>query len=393
MNILFIHHHKKNKFSYRAGNFAKELVSKGHSVNAICISEKKHFRVTKYYENGVFYIETPDLFFGRARSGWDLWNTLIRIFLIKKLDFDLIFAFETRPATIYPVMYSLSKKKVPLIIDWVDWWGHGGLITENRPYWYRILFEKMETYYEENFRSLADGTVVISSGLINRAIDLGVNEKSIIELPNGSASEIKESTDSKIFRNMFNIPQNSFVICDTGKDVLIGNDLFFKAIQLVINSDPNVFFIMTGSKKEKFKTLASKYGIKDHFLHLGFLPTNELEMAMSCADVFIIPFEDKPSNKGRWPGKIGKYLSLGRPVITNPVGAMKSLLEKHQIGLLADQFPEDIASKITYLKNNPEECKVYGNNARRLAENELSWSNLTDRLEKFLYITANAFNR
>jgi len=391
MRILFIHHHRKHKYLFRAGQFSRELVKRGHDITALCTSEKKHFKICQYIEDGVHYIESPDLFFGRARSGWDIWNIIVRILLLKKQEFDLIYAFETRPATIFPVKYLLKNKKTPLVIDWADWWGHGGLILENRPRWYQLLFGGMETYYEEHFRNLADGTVVISTGLISRAIKLGVDQNTIVEITNGAVTDGIKVIDSKTYRKQFAIPQASFVICDTGKDVLIGNDLLFKAFKIVLKSHSDVFFLMTGSGKKKFDALASEIGMDLNFKHLGFLPSHELQKAISCADVFVIPFVDKPSNLGRWPGKIGKYLSQGRPIISNPVGVMKSLLKKHQIGLLADETPEDMAEKILFLRDNPKLCNEFGYNARKLAENDLNWSKLTDKLELFFETSIQRF--
>ena len=43
---------------------------------------------------------------------------------------------------------------------------------------------------------------------------------------------------------------------------------------------------------------------------------------------------DRPANQGRWPGRINDYLCAGRPVITQPVGEMKILLEQEAIGRL-----------------------------------------------------------
>jgi len=386
-----IHHHRKHKFLFRAAHFAKELAKRGHDITAICISEKNHFRINQYKDDGVFYVESPDLLFGQVRSGWDVWNTISRILFLRKKEFDLIYAFETRPATIYPIKYISKKKRTPLVIDWVDWWGHGGLISENRPRWYQLLFGRMETYYEENFRHLADGTVVISSGLINRAIKLGLDQNTIVEIPNGAVTDGIKVVDSKAYRKQFVIPHDSFVICDTGKDVLIGNDLLFKAFKIVLKSHSDVFFLMTGSEKKQFDTLASEIGINMNFKHLGFLPYRELQKVITCADVFVIPFEDKPSNLGRWPGKIGKYLSQGRPIISNPVGVMKSLLTEYKIGLLADETPEDMAEKILFLRDNPKLCNEFGYNARKLAENDLNWSKLTDKLELFFEISIQRF--
>jgi glycosyltransferase involved in cell wall biosynthesis len=95
--------------------------------------------------------------------------------------------------------------------------------------------------------------------------------------------------------------------------------------------------------------------------------------------------ENRPYNKGRWPNKMGDYLSLGRPTVSNPVGDIKDLFERHEIGLLADWTPEDFAAKIIYLLDHPDIAKKISQNARWVAENEYNWSILGEKLEKFYF--------
>ena len=51
----------------------------------------------------------------------------------------------------------LDAHNIPLITDWNDWFGRGGIITVLRPKWYRILFANVETYYEEAYRKKVRG--------------------------------------------------------------------------------------------------------------------------------------------------------------------------------------------------------------------------------------------
>ena len=155
------------------------------------ISEKKRIGFTEYEWDGIHVIETPDLLWGRLRSGWDIWNLLNRCLYLRKVTehFDLIHCFETRPATIYPALYFSKKKHIPIITDWNDWWGRHGLIDVNRPYWYRLLGGWFETYFEEAFRAKAAGLTVIAKGLEQRAIELGVDPENICYISGGASTD------------------------------------------------------------------------------------------------------------------------------------------------------------------------------------------------------------
>ena len=89
---------------------AKNLVLRGHKVILVVISEQRRLGVEETQWDGVRVIETPDMLWGRLRSGWDMWDILNRIIFLKqeKERYDLIHCFETRPATIYPALFYLS---------------------------------------------------------------------------------------------------------------------------------------------------------------------------------------------------------------------------------------------------------------------------------------------
>ena len=189
--ILMICHQRLFKAWLRPGILARGLVEKGHRVTMMVVADEARFRFKRSIIDGVDVIETPDLTSGRLRSGWNPVSVWRRTRCVRRLDsdYDLIHLFETRPATIYPGLAVQRRLNVPLFIDWIDWWGRGGLIEINRPAWYRFLFERMETYYEEHFRTRADASTVMCHGLVERAVGLGVARETILHLRNGADHE------------------------------------------------------------------------------------------------------------------------------------------------------------------------------------------------------------
>ncbi len=101
-------------------------------------------------------------------------------------QFDLIHVFECRPVTIFPILFLIKKQKhVIFLPDWSDWWGRGGLMNDQRPFWYRPRFGPIETYFEDEFRKKADGITVIANSLSDRASRLGIDPKRICRIPQG----------------------------------------------------------------------------------------------------------------------------------------------------------------------------------------------------------------
>lgn len=155
------------------------------------------------------------------------------------------------------------------------------------------------------------------------------------------------------------------------------------ALAIVAREHPNVKLLMTGQVKQAVLDLARTHEVEQHLHLVGFLPFEELPWYLGCADVFVLPFPDTIYNRGRWPNKIGDYMSIGRPTISNPYGDIKNLFDEYQVGLLADWDPQDFAQKITSVLENPSLASRMGKNARWVAETKLSWQVLIKRLEEF----------
>jgi|SRR5678815_4501951 glycosyltransferase involved in cell wall biosynthesis len=381
MKILFLTHHRRFKTFLRSGAMARELVKRGHEVTLICISDQARFVRKESLVDGVRYVETPDLLPAKLRSGWDPWNAFRRWLYLGNKRYDLVHAFETRPASIYPLLAHLRHNPTPLVIDWIDWWGRGGLISELRPRWYQTLFGGLETYFEEHFRGLADSTTVISRALAERARKLGVKEGTTYWIPDGASTDRFHPINKLRHRAAYSLAEDHFVLGFSALDVTFDGDLVLEALKRITLAHPKTVLITTGQYSPSLQKRASALGVENHFRQLGMLPYDTLPKALSCVDAFVLPFRNKVSNVGRWPHKIGDYMSLGRPTVTNPVGELKLLFEKHRIGLLADETADDMAAKILELLHNPQLREELGAAARDVAVKQFSWELIVDKLE------------
>ncbi|VGO12156.1 hypothetical protein PDESU_00707 [Pontiella desulfatans] len=382
MNLLFVCHQRRFKADLRPGRLARFLAERGHHVTLLCIADHAKFRMKKYMQDGVCFIETPDLLFGSLRSGWDPASVLRRRTMLGKLGvFDLVHVFETRPATIYPVLRFLKKHPAPLVIDWIDWWGRGGIITTNRPKWYQVLFGPFETFYEEHYRTLANATTVICTALGHRAEGLGVHPDSIFKVPIGADTEAIPFVDPATHRSAFDFLETDRIALFSAMDAVMDVELVFSAAKRVHAVCPEFKLVMTGNGAERLTQQAKAFGIGDFFVHLGRLPQEQFVEALTCADVFLLPFADEIYNRGRWPCKIGDYLAAGRPIVSNPVGEVRELMQKHQVGILTDFDSDKFAEGIKNVLEDLDQSRSMGQNARHVAENELAWDGILDELE------------
>ncbi|HRK35532.1 MAG TPA: glycosyltransferase, partial [Candidatus Hydrogenedentes bacterium] len=111
----------------------------------------------------------------------------------------------------------------------------------------------------------------------------------------------------------------------------------------------------------------------------------ELPNYLSAADVFLMPYSQKVSNVGRWPNKIGDYMCIGRPTISNPVGEVKRLFERFPIGALCEETPEGMAAAARDFLNDGARAVRAGMVAREVAEKVFAWDKLVMGLENWYY--------
>jgi glycosyltransferase involved in cell wall biosynthesis len=385
LNILMITHHRRHKIFPRSYSIAHAMIRRGHKVTLIAISDQSRWGIKDTDWDGVRVVETPDLLWGRLRSGWDLWNLLNRVLYLSQDEgpYDLVHCFETRPASIYPALIYCHHHKLPLLTDWNDWWGRGGLIDEVRPKWYRFLFEGVETYYEEAFRKRGAGVTVISSALAKRANDLGVPPERICHLPGGTLPDFFQQLPKNACRKRLGLSLTIPILGFSSLDSHLDLSIVLHALSIVVKQYPNTKLIITGKPARSVLDLARDFGVENNIHLTGFLPREELPWYLGSADLFVLPLADKVYNVGRWPNKICDYMSMGRPTISNPVGDIKTLFEDHQIGLLTQWDPVDFSEKIIYLIEHSDIAEKLGDNAREVAVTEFDWKLLVRRLENF----------
>lgn len=386
LKILMITHHRAYKVQFRSHAMAKHLTARGHSVHEMCIADTRRFGIAKDTKNGVTMIETPDLLWGRGRSGWDAWDTLNRIVYLARQgeDFDLIHCFETRPTTIYPALFYARRKGIPFVTDWVDWWGRGGIIDAFRPKWYRRWFGSLETYYEEAFRARGAGLTTISQALRQRAIDdLGVDAKQTLYLPNGTDLEAFPLRDKASCREHIGMNPDIPVLGFSSLDSHFDLDFVMQVLAYLKEGFPDVTLLITGKAGDDVMQNAAEHDVSDHIYRSGFVPFEELGWYLGACDVFVLPFPDTAYNRGRWPNKLSDYMSVGRPIVANPVGEVGHVLTSHGIGILAEWDVPAFVGAIAELLRDPGRATVMGRAARHLAENTYNWENLIIRLEDF----------
>lgn len=371
----------------RCYNYGRELAALGHEITLLSISPARRFTCRYETRDGINVVETPDLLWGVMRTGWDLWDTVWRMGWLRGRSFDLVHAFDCRPAVILPALYAKRRTGRPLVIDWADWWGRGGTIQERSGWFVRTFFGPVETFFEEAFRARADGTTVISRALYDRAAGLGVPEESMILLPQGSDVGSVYPCDKAAAREELGLPPDVHIVGHLG--VLLRNDavLLFSSMELVQQKSPGCRLLLVGNHKQR---VDASLPVGGAIIETGFVSGEKLVKYLAACDVLVLPLLDTIAGRGRWPSKIGDYLAAGRPVVSTDVGDASVLLREHEAGLVTGDNPTALSEGILSLLGDVPLREKLGSRARSVAEGVLAWPLLADRIEKFYLQYTNA---
>lgn len=362
---------------FRAYHFGRELARRGHEVDLISISRCRRWRFDQEHHDRLTIYGSPDLFWGRGRTGWDPWDVFRRTLRVRRQRYDLVHAFDSRPAVIVPALAAQSRG-TPLVLDWADWWGRGGTIEE-RPTSsaLRKIARPIETFFEERFRTRADGTTVISSALAERAASLGVPAERILRIPQGSDVAAVTPRDRVASRARLNLPSDVPIAGYLG--VLLSSDAALLAGSWcrIRELHPDAHLVMIGDPKKAILD-------EDHsVIKTGFVPHDQMVSYLAACDVLLLPMKNTIASRGRWPSKLNDYMAAGRPIAATEVGDSSVLFRENGIGVATADDSDSFAAGVSSLLKDPEGRRQMGERARMIAEREFAWPALTQRLEAY----------
>lgn len=379
MNICMLNHN----VAWGGGTFkrclpiATELVRQGHRVTLVTTAPSARLRTSRRIHEGVTLVEEPALFPGRLRSGWDPVDLGRRLFGVVRNEFgrpDVIHAFDARPTVILPALLLARRTGAPLVLDWADWWGRGGTIEErDTGKLVRFLVRRPETWFEESFRTRAKRTTVISKALAQRAIHLGVSQSSITIVPQGCDARTIQPMEIGEARRRSSLPEGVPIIGYLGTLLKSDGAQLFKTFAEIRDTYRNARLLMIGNPH---LSLPDQPGL----IRVGFVPKDLLAQYLGACDFFVLPLNDSVANRARWPSKINDYMAAGRATVATPVGDVADVIQKHGIGLVGSVEDGAMARACLRLIADSDECESFGNNARLLAEKQLSWESVCQGL-------------
>ena len=220
--------------------------------------------------------------------------------------------------------------------------------------------------------------IVVTSELKNVLCnDYRVSDDRVVVIENGANTDLFIPTDSEDARKELCLdPSDGFVCFVGGLLRWQGVEYLIGSAPLVLEECPNTKFIIVGygAMREELVSLAEEIGVSDKFIFTGFVPYDNVPLYINASDVCVAPFVRKLNKKGGLCSlKMPEYLACGKPLVISRLSGLE-IIEKRDMGIVVEpESPQDLASAIVRLLQDPELRKKMGANGRKYVVENRSW--------------------
>ena len=235
-------------------------------------------------------------------------------------------------------------------------------------FWERIeqwIFPKLETIY------------TVNSSIAKLYSDKYQKEVSIVRnvSPKGQPETIKT-------RESIGLPVDKFIVILQGAGINVDRGAE-EAVEAVRGLENVLLLILgDGDAVPSLKAYVTENALTDSVLFLPKKPYSEMMQYTACADLGLTL--DKPSNMNyrfSLPNKLFDYLHANIPVICTDLPEVASVVRKHEVGLVLNEFTvHELKEHIVRLKNDTELLARLKANCMAAAELEC-WEKETETLQ------------
>ena len=364
----------------RAQALARWLAPRGYQITIIVGRATPGLGSIRTPIAGAERREMPDILPARLRGGglspMDLAGRARHVLQVR---YDIVHAFEPRPATVGPALLSRRRWGSAYVAECDDLWGAEG-IAATRPLAWRATLGRFDDAMEHFVWKQADAASAPTTELVNRIRRAGLPEDRIALVSVGADFEQIRPLPKGPMRSELGVPSEADVVVHVGStdyDQALLAETFLALARL----NPGAFLLMSGGRLPAVERRLAQAGLHGRWRHMGFVPFDQVERVLACADVALMPYSDRPLNRGRFPGRFGDYLASGRPIVTNPTGDAGRIVVEEGVGLAAPEEPAAFASVVQTLLRDPRRREEMGKRARRLAETRYSWRVMAEKLD------------
>ncbi len=212
-----------------------------------------------------------------------------------------------------------------------------------------------------------------------RLINLGLNPKKVIQIPNGIDISSLTEKSKNIDPTKYNIELNEHIILFVGALIIRkGVDVLIRSFDIIAKKDEKAHLYIVGNGEDaiRLKQIANMSPYSDRIHFLGRVEHDLLMYLYKIANVFVLP-----SRSEGLPTVIIEALAHGRKVVSSDLPSVRSIFKNlvRIAPLNEEEFAHAILEEIYNTKNNENE-KI------NFVRNYLDWEKIVDKIEKVYQI-------
>lgn len=212
-------------------------------------------------------------------------------------------------------------------------------------------------------------------GVAGRLTAANSGEELVQVLPNCSRVMAERQRARVPVLKGLQIPAGSFLVLWTGGyNTWCDPQMLFNGLELAMRRNENIFFATTGGTLEghdtksfeQFKTLVEQSALRERFIFLGWVPTEQVPSYYELADLAV--FVDRPSVEGELGTRtrLVDWLQFRVPILCTPLCEFARELEAE--GLIATcpmNDAEEFVRRLQELAESPQAAKARAEKAAR----------------------------
>ena len=264
--------------------------------------------------------------------------------------------------------------------------GHWELVTESLS-----IFERIHLLLDPYLMRRVKRVIALNESAKSSFISIGrVKADNIVVVPNGVDTDFfsPDIQAKETVKKRYGLGGKLTVLFVGRLAKIKGVEHLLRAAEIVINgfSYRDTLFVLVGPptfdatekpiSMEEILSFVRHHQLEKNIILTGPLPLQEVRSLYAACDIFVLPSLAEGD-----PLVTLEAMASGKPVIGTKVGGITHQVRDGWNGFLVDPANEQqLADKIAYLIDNPDDRRRMGENSRRCAEEEFDWRMVAERL-------------
>ncbi len=379
MRILYLHQFfitRTGVGGTRSYEFARRFAAGGHAVRMVTagggvrtVEGVEVIGVRGAYSD---YMSATAVAYPRRMAAFARFAAAATLAALRGPRPDVVYATSPPLTMALPALAAALRWRAPLVFEVRDLWPEAPIQMGalRQPALRRLARALERLVYRRSSRIIA-----LSPGITDGVIAAGAPPDRVVLVPNASNLELfSPALDREAERERLGL-EDGFVCSYFGA---MGEA---NAVDQAVDAAPlleDVTFVLLGDGKRRAE-LERRAPANVRFLDPVPDKASVARLA-AASDACLTLFKDVPVLASNSPNKLFDTFAAGRAAIVNTSGWMKTLVEDNEAGLFVRPGdPRDLAEKLAWLRDRPEEARRLGANARALAEREFALDDLAAR--------------